>query len=92
MRTLKPLAWMVPWGLLAGLLLTLVFLGQMGFKDLSDCGQAATAPYRLYSLPGGCTTIEEGYPVRFLSSSPVLEQNPGAAWRTASTRSCPSLR
>jgi hypothetical protein len=91
MRMLKPLAWVVPWGLLAGLLLTLVFLGQMGWKDLSGCGQKTSFPYRLYSLPGGCTTIEEGYPVRFLSSFPVLEQNPGAAWRTASLGSAPYI-
>jgi hypothetical protein len=88
----KPMAWwMLPWGLLAGLLLTLAFLGQMNFKALSGCGQATSAPYRTYSLPGGCSTIEEGYPVRFLSSSPVLEQNPGAAWRTANVGSAPVM-
>jgi hypothetical protein len=63
----------------------------MDWKDLSDCGQTASFPSRLYSLPGGCTTIEEGYPVRFLSSFPVLEQNPGAAWRTASLGSAPHI-
>jgi hypothetical protein len=91
MRMLKPLAWVVPWGLLAGLLLTLVSLGQMGWKPLSDCGQRNSAPYSLYSLPGGCSTIDEGAPVRFLSSDPVLEQNPGGAWRTASVGSAPLI-
>jgi len=40
MFRLKPLAWwVVPWGLLAGLLLTLAFLGQMDFRNLPGCRQ-----------------------------------------------------
>jgi hypothetical protein len=78
MLRLKPLAWWVlPWGLLAGMIVTLLFLGQMAWKPLTDCGQRTSFPYSQYSPPGGCSTIEEGYPVRFLSTAPLLEQNPG---------------
>jgi hypothetical protein len=88
---LKPLTWVVPWSLLVGLVVTLVFLGHMNWKPLADCGQRNTPPYRLYSLPGGCHTIEEGYPVRFLSSYPTLQGNPGGVWRTASLASNPYI-
>jgi hypothetical protein len=84
MLRLKPVAWWVlPWGLLAGMILTLLFLGSQTWKPLTDCGQRASPPYSLYSPPGGCFTLEEGYPVRFLSSYPVLEQNPGTSSRPA---------
>ena len=79
---LKPLAWWVlPWGLLVGGLLTLVFLGQMSGKPLSGCGQTSSSPYRRYSLRGGCATIDEGSPVRFLSSAPGVAANPGTSSR-----------
>jgi hypothetical protein len=78
MLRLKPLAWWVlPWGLLAGMIVTLLCLGQMTWKPLTGCGQRTSPSYSLYSPPGGCSTIDEGYPVRFLSTAPALEQNPG---------------
>ena len=84
MLGLKPLAWWVlPWGLLVGGLLTLVFLGQMSWKPLSGCGQTSSSPYRPYSLRGGCATIDEGSPVRFLSSAPGVAANPGTSPRDA---------
>ena len=80
MLMLKPLAWwVIPWSLLAGIIVTLLCLGSMTWKPLTDCGQSVSPPYRLYSPPGGCTTIDEGYPVRFLSSTPLLEQDPGTS-------------
>lgn len=79
MLRLKPLAWWVlPWGLLAGVLLTLAFLGQMNFRDLPGCRQTDYGPPLRHSL-AGCDTIEEGYPVRFLSSYPYLVQDTGKA-------------
>jgi hypothetical protein len=92
MLRLKPLAWwVIPWGLLAGIILTLLCLGSMTWKPLTDCGQRASPPYSPYSLPGGCTTIDEGYPVRFLSSEPLLEQNPGASSREAEVSGSPVI-
>jgi hypothetical protein len=80
MLMLKPLAWwVIPWSLLAGIILTLLCLGSMTWEPLTDCGQRISPPPTLYSPPGGCFTIDEGYPVRFLSSSPLLEQNPGTS-------------
>ena len=68
MLRLKPLAWWVlPWGLLAGLLLTLAFLGHMDFRNLPGCRQPVYGPPLPHPL-ARCDTIEEGYPVRFLSS------------------------
>lgn len=88
----KPFAWwLIPWGLLSGTILTLAFLGSMSWEALPDCGQAVTAPYRQYSLPGGCATINEGFPVRFLSSTPTLEQNPGTSSREAEVNSVPII-
>lgn len=84
MLKLKPLAWwIIPWSLLAGIILTLLCLGSMTWEPLTDCGQGASPPYNPYSPPGGCYTINEGYPVRFLSSEPLLEQNPGTSSREA---------
>lgn len=77
MLRLKPLAWwVVPWGLLAGLLLTLAFLGNMDFRNLPGCRQTVYGPRLPHSL-ATCDTIDEGYPVRFLSSYPYLEQDRG---------------
>jgi hypothetical protein len=92
MLRLKPLAWWVlPWGMLAGVLRTLVFLGQMGWKPLSDCGQMSSPSARLYSVRGGCATIDEGYPVRFLSTVPGVEANPGASVRDTSVSGVPVI-
>ena len=83
--------WVLPWGLLVGGLLTLVFLGQMSWKPLSGCGQTSSSPYRPYSLRGGCATIDEGSPVRFLSSAPGVEANPGTRSRDAYVSSAPII-
>ena len=83
--------WMIPWGLLAGIILTLLCLGSMNWKPLADCGQQTSPPYSLYSPPGGCFTIDEGYPVRFLSSEPSIEQNPGASSRDAGVSGVPVI-
>ena len=92
MLRLKPLAWWVlPWGMLAGALLTLLFLGQMNWKPLSHCGQMPWPSARPYSLRGGCSTIDEGYPVRFLSSAPGVEANPGARLRDANVSGAPII-
>jgi hypothetical protein len=92
MLRLKPLAWWVlPWGMLAGGLLTLVFLGQMSWKPLPDCGQVPWPSAQPYSLRGGCATIDEGYPVRFLYSVPGVEAKPGTSAREAYVSSAPII-
>jgi hypothetical protein len=88
---LRPPNWVIPWSLVAGLLLTPAFLGTMNWKQISDCGQRSSPPYTLYSLPGGCYTIAESYPVRLLYTAPDLEANPGGTVRTASLGSTPII-
>ncbi len=67
--TVAPLAgklrwWMLPWGLLAGLVITLLLLGQMGWAAIPGCGPAGAS---LAHLPGRCIGLAQGYPLRFLS-------------------------
>jgi hypothetical protein len=54
---------MLPWGLLAGLIITLLFLAQMRRTQVPGCGPAG-AP--LAQRPTRCTGLAEGYPLRFL--------------------------
>ena len=92
MLRLKPLTWwVIPWGLVAGMSLTLLSLGAGTWEPLTDCGQRVSPPYNLYSPPGGCSTIDEGYPVRFLYSEPLLEQNPGTSSREDAVSGVPVI-
>jgi amino acid transporter len=92
MLRFRPLAWwVIPWGMLAGIILTLLCLGAGTWEPLTDCGQRVSPPYSGYSPPGGCSTIAEGYPVRFLSSEPLLEQNPGTSSREAGISGVPVI-
>jgi hypothetical protein len=83
MLRVKWRSWVVPWGLLAGLLLTLAFLGNMNFIALQGCRQTVFGPLLSHSL-AGCFTLEEGYPVRFLSTYPSVEQDSGRSSDIAS--------
>jgi hypothetical protein len=56
--------WMAAAGLAAGLLITLLFLGSMGWKSV-PCA------------PSTCVTLAEGFPVHFLSAVPAAA---GAAY------------
>ncbi len=92
MLRFKLLAWRVlPWGLLAGIILTLLCLGSATWEPLTDCAQRVSPPNSSYSPPGGCSTINEGYPVRFLSSEPLLEQDPGTSSREAGVSGVPVI-
>jgi hypothetical protein len=55
----RPPAWLLPWGLLAGVLLTLAFLGNMDFVAIAGCQPAAS---------DACHTLAEGYPLHWLSA------------------------
>ena len=64
----RPPAWLLPWGLLAGVLLTLACLGSMTFVQGPGCGPAAFH---------ACGALAEGYPLRWLTSyqdAPVISK------------------
>ena len=60
-----PRLWMVLTALLAGLVVTLLFLASMDWGALPGCGPAGAA---LAQLPGRCFGLQEGLPLRFLSA------------------------
>lgn len=60
---LPPPAWILPWGLVAGIVVTLLCLGNMAWAPLSGCAAAGTP---VSSLPAHCFALQEGYPLRFL--------------------------
>jgi hypothetical protein len=66
-----PPGWVVPWGLVAGIVVTLVSLANMTWARLPGCGAAGT-PVRL--LPGRCFGLQEGYPLRFLVANQGVPQ------------------
>jgi len=55
----RPPAWLLPWGLLAGVLLTLACLGSRTFVNDPGCGTAAFH---------ACGALVEGYPLRWLTT------------------------
>lgn len=60
---IRPPAWILPWGMLGGVAVTLLFLAQMGYAPLPGCGIPGT-PASL--LPERCIGLWQGYPLRFL--------------------------
>jgi hypothetical protein len=61
----KPPLWMLLLALLAGLVITLLYLGSMDVAAIPGCGPAgATAA----QLPNDCFGLAEGYPLRFLTA------------------------
>jgi hypothetical protein len=55
----RPPAWLLPWGLLAGVLVTLACLGSMDWVAVPGCKPAAS---------DACTALAEGYPLRWLTA------------------------
>lgn len=55
----RPPAWLLPWGLFAGVGLTLALLGSMTWAAVPACHPAAA---------DACTAVVEGYPVRWLTA------------------------
>lgn len=55
----RPPAWLVPWGLLTGVLVTLACLGNMDFTTVAGCRPAAS---------DACGAWAEGYPLRWLTA------------------------
>ena len=64
----RPPAWLLPWGLLAGVLVTLACLGSMDFTTIAGCRPAAS---------DACSALAEGYPLRWLTAiqgTPLISQ------------------
>ena len=55
----RPPAWLLPWGLLAGVLVTLACLGSMDWVAVPGCRPAASS---------ACIALAEGYPLRWLTA------------------------
>lgn len=79
----RPPGWLLSWGLLAGVLLTLAYLGSMDFIAIPGCRPAAS---------DACSALAEGYPLRWLTAyqnEPVLLKGAllkdCAQWALAST-------
>jgi hypothetical protein len=79
----RPPVWLLPWGLLAGALLTLGCLGSMDFVAIAGCRPAAS---------DACGALAEGYPLRWLTAyqnAPMISKGAllkdCAQWALAST-------
>lgn len=71
-----PPSWMPVAALSAGVIITLLFLGNMDFQTVPGCqAPGYLAPH---SPPlSQCMTLAEGYPIHYLSASPSLSLNSG---------------
>jgi hypothetical protein len=79
----RPPAWLLSWGLLAGVLVTLACLGSMDWVAIPGCRPGASDT---------CTALAEGYPLRWLTAHqnmPVVSKGAllrdCAQWALAST-------
>jgi hypothetical protein len=61
----KPPLWMLLSALLAGLVVTLLFLGSMDVAAIPGCGPAGAT---MAQLPSRCLGLAQGYPLRFLTA------------------------
>ena len=79
----RPPVWLLPCGLLAGVIVTLACLGSMDWVAIPGCRPTAS---------GACSALAEGYPLRWLTakqSEPVISKGAllrdCAQWALAST-------
>jgi hypothetical protein len=72
-----PAQWMPIAAAAAGVIITLLSLGNMSFQPVPGCrAPGYLAPH---SAPlDGCTTLAEGYPIHYLSAMPALTLNSGS--------------
>ena len=73
----RPRPWMLPWGLLAGLVISLLFLAQMRWTQLSGCGPAG-APRA--HLPARCIGLAEGYPLGSYTATKASPRSTSSRW------------
>jgi hypothetical protein len=71
----RPPVWLLSWGLLAGVLLTLACLGSMDWVAIAGCGPAAS---------DGCSALVQGYPLRWLTA----HQNEPVIFKGALLKDC----
>jgi hypothetical protein len=71
----RPPMWLLPWGLVAGTLLTLVYLASMDWVAIPGCRPAAS---------GACSALAEGYPLRWLTA----HQNVPSIFKGALLKDC----
>jgi hypothetical protein len=62
----RPPLWMLLIALLAGLVVTLLYLGSMDWTAIPGCGPAGAT---IAQLPNRCFGLAQGYPVRFLTAA-----------------------
>lgn len=69
-----PPLWLVSAGLLAGLVVTLLYLANMSWTPIPGCGVPGAS---LEQLPARCIGLAQGYPLRFLTadqSIPLIDK------------------
>ena len=71
----RPPMWLLACGMLAGVLVTLAFLGSMDFVAIPGCRPAAS---------DACTALVEGYPLRWLTA----DQNVPLIFKAALFKDC----
>lgn len=71
-----PPRWMPVAAAAAGVIITLLFLGNMSSQPVPGCQAPGYLAPHSASLDG-CTTLAEGYPIHYLSASPALFLNSG---------------
>lgn len=70
----RPPLWLISAGLLTGLVVTLLYLGDMSWTPIPGCGAPRAS---LQQLPARCIGLAQGYPLRFLTadqSIPVINK------------------
>jgi hypothetical protein len=68
-QRIRPPVWLISAGLLIGLLVTLLYLGNLNFAPIPGCGAPGAS---LQQLPARCIGIARGYPLRFLTADPSV--------------------
>jgi hypothetical protein len=64
-RRSRPPLWLISTGLLTGLVVTLLYLGNMTWTPIPGCGAPGAS---LHQLPARCIGLAQGYPLRFLTA------------------------
>jgi len=73
-RIAWPPLWLISTGLLAGLVVTLLYLANMNWTPIPGCGGPGASPDQ---LPARCIGLAQGYPLRFLTADqniPVINK------------------
>jgi hypothetical protein len=77
-----PSAWLLAAGAAGGVIMTLLYLGNMSPETVRGC-EASNSGTGHVAASADCTTLAEGYPVHFLSAAPFLTLDPGQTVKVA---------